>query len=34
MEWTTIVSMIGILGYVWGGFLFFLNKAYRKERDK
>mgnify|MGYP005725335013 CR=1 FL=1 len=31
LETTTIIFMILILGFMWGGFLYFLNRAYKKE---
>jgi len=34
MDGITILLMLFILGYVWGGFLYFLNKAYKKEKIK
>ncbi|NOX36660.1 MAG: MetS family NSS transporter small subunit [Calditrichaeota bacterium] len=34
MDGSTILMMLFILGYVWGGFLYFLNKAYKKEKSK
>jgi len=34
MEFSTIVMMIIVLGFIWGGFMYFLNMAYRKEKSK
>lgn len=34
MTTSTIVTMVLVLGFVWGGFAFFLMTAVRKESDK
>jgi len=31
---STIIFMILILGYTWGGLVFLVNKAFRKEKQK
>lgn len=31
LELTTIIFMTLILGSIWGGFIYLLNRAYRKE---
>ncbi len=32
LEITTVISMLIILGFTWGGFLYFANRAYRHEQ--
>ncbi len=34
MTTSTVITMVLILGFVWGGFSFFLLTAVRKESDK
>jgi hypothetical protein len=34
MTTSTVITMVLILGFVWGGFLFALVTAVRKESDK
>jgi hypothetical protein len=34
MTTSTLITMVLILGFVWGGFLFALVTAVRKESDK
>lgn len=34
MEFKTVAVMVVIVGFVWGGFLFFLLKALRSEKKK
>lgn len=34
MSATTIVTMVAILGFVWGGLAVILTVAIRKEREK
>ena len=34
MEPAAIVTLLLIGGFVWGGLVFILNKAVRKEREK
>ena len=34
MTYTSILSMLLILGFVLGGFLYFLVIAFRKEKEK
>ncbi len=34
MTTSTVVTMVLVLGFVWGGFAFFLLTAVRKESDK
>jgi len=34
METSAIIAMIIILGCVWGGFIYALRMAIRKEREK
>lgn len=34
MSTTAIVTMIVILGFVWGGFLLIVSRAARAEREK
>lgn len=31
LETTTIIFMMLILGFMWGGFAYFLRRAYKKE---
>ena len=34
MNWLTIITMILVLSVVWGGFLFCLTTALRREKEK
>ncbi len=34
MTTITWVTMIGVLGYIWGGLIFWVTKAMRKEAEK
>lgn len=34
MSTTALMMMIGICGFVWGGFLYLLTRAVRSEADK
>ena len=34
MTTATVITMILVLGFVWGGFVYFLGLAVRKEEDK
>ena len=33
MDWQIIISMIFILSITWGGLLYFLNIAYKREKE-
>lgn len=32
LTFTTVIFMIIILGTIWGGLIYFLNRAYRREK--
>lgn len=34
MSTKTVLTMVAVLGFVWGGFLLILVTAFRKERRK
>ena len=34
MTTSTVITMVLVLGFIWGGFAFLLLKAVRKEADK
>ncbi len=34
MSTATLITMIAIVGFIWGGFAVFLGMALRKESDK
>ena len=34
MSTATLITMIAILGFIWGGFAVFLGMALRKESEK
>jgi hypothetical protein len=34
MTTSTVITMVLVLGFIWGGFAFFLLTAVRKEADK
>ncbi len=31
---STIIFMIVILGYIWGGLIYLINRAYRREKQR
>lgn len=32
LETSAVLLMIVLLGYIWGGFFYFVNRAYKKEK--
>ncbi|RMF57242.1 MAG: MetS family NSS transporter small subunit [Calditrichaeota bacterium] len=34
LQTETILFMLLILGFTWGGLIYFVNRAYRREKEK
>ena len=34
LEVSTIVTMVVVLGYIWGGTAYLLSRAFRREQEK